>query len=569
MAAGVPTIPLHSCVLPDEQAALYCGWAEAALRCARSCPCTGCAAVATHAVAAGQAHVAALLASPHLADPAPSPVFQIVGAGALPEGARPDQRVRAAGGRQGLWRLSAGVLHVPLARLAAAPRALPWLSPAALPVRPLQVQERVARMGAAMARLVHCKAALLLRTDVRQSATRAGIWRAQQCLQVRACRVPLWRSHVLRRACRRAAHPITAAAPPPLAAPQEWERLRALGMTAGLGESETLDLDCLEAWCRSAAADMLLLEALRGAPLAPLQPLSEVLPQAVAFDVATGTPSLLRPLGRDVVTQLVAALAAAKPHASEHIVRVAEAVAGSLQAEIRAGDRLRELLQPRRYGARGGGRTRLGGPGGLSLHLAANHALARSLVLPLPPACSGGMGLEELADAIRAAEAYPSLAAEVEAARGLKERWIKRAEAQVRAGGCCGSGVPLLRMAGTAQAPTRAPSLAAACPPAALQAHFDAAVERLSGPAAGDLLKRRPGAAPAVDAGTCPACQPGRPPALDRRAVPAAAQRGAMPCPAHRLPGPACRRVLGGAEPAGARAGGCYGGGAAGQHRCG
>lgn len=41
------------------------------------------------------------------------------------------------------------------------------------------------------------------------------------------------------------------------------------------------------------------------------------------------------------------------------------------------------------------------------------------------------MGVDELADAIRAAERYLSLAAEVEAARGLKERWIKRAEAQV------------------------------------------------------------------------------------------------------------------------------------------
>lgn len=64
------------------------------------------------------------------------------------------------------------------------------------------------------------------------------------------------------------------------------------------------------------------------------------------------------------------------------------------------------------------------------------------------------MGVDELAEAIRAAERYPSLAAEVEAARGLKERWIKRAEAQ---------------------------------------AHFDAAVERLSGPAAGELLRRPAG----------------------------------------------------------------------------
>lgn len=48
------------------------------------------------------------------------------------------------------------------------------------------------------------------------------------------------------------------------------------------------------------------------------------------------------------------------------------------------------------------------------------------------------MGVEELSDAIRAAERYPSLAAEVEAARGLRERWRKRAEAQV----CFGSSLP-------------------------------------------------------------------------------------------------------------------------------
>ena len=47
------------------------------------------------------------------------------------------------------------------------------------------------------------------------------------------------------------------------------------------------------------------------------------------------------------------------------------------------------------------------------------------------PFCSGGMSVEELSEAIRAAERYASLAAEVEAAQGLKERWIRRAEAQV------------------------------------------------------------------------------------------------------------------------------------------
>ena len=45
------------------------------------------------------------------------------------------------------------------------------------------------------------------------------------------------------------------------------------------------------------------------------------------------------------------------------------------------------------------------------------------------------MNVDELGEAIRAAERYPSLAAEVEQARGLKERWMRRAEAQVHACG--------------------------------------------------------------------------------------------------------------------------------------
>jgi glutamine synthetase len=141
------------------------------------------------------------------------------------------------------------------------------------------LQERVERVGAAMARLVHSKAALLLATDVRASATRAAVWRAQQCLA-------------------------------------ECERLAQLGVAADLGEEAELDRDCLEAWCRAAAADMLLLEALRGAPLAPLQPIAEVLPACVAADPEGGAPRLLRPAGRDVAAQLVAALAAARGHAS-------------------------------------------------------------------------------------------------------------------------------------------------------------------------------------------------------------------------------------------------------------
>jgi hypothetical protein len=45
-------------------------------------------------------------------------------------------------------------------------------------------------------------------------------------------------------------------------------------------------------------------------------------------------------------------------------------------------------------------------------------------------ACSGGMNVDELSAAIAAAERHLALADDVAAARALRERWFKRAEAQ-------------------------------------------------------------------------------------------------------------------------------------------
>ena len=46
------------------------------------------------------------------------------------------------------------------------------------------------RVGAHLATSLHVCMCVLLGTDVRQSATRAGVWRAQQCLQVRGRLAP-------------------------------------------------------------------------------------------------------------------------------------------------------------------------------------------------------------------------------------------------------------------------------------------------------------------------------------------------------------------------------------------
>ena len=69
---------------------------------------------------------------------------------------------------------------------------------------------------------------------------------------------------------------------------QEWARLRRLGLTDAWGGEECLEADCLEGWSRAAAADLVLAEALRGEPVGPRQPLAEVLPLAVQYDLQTG-----------------------------------------------------------------------------------------------------------------------------------------------------------------------------------------------------------------------------------------------------------------------------------------
>jgi len=135
------------------------------------------------------------------------------------------------------------------------------------------------------------------------------------------------------------------------------------------------------------------------------------------------------------------------PWPADHIVRVAEAVADNLQAEISAGDRLRDLLQPRRrvrpaaaplggvhcawrqpsiqqptaqpcgqaaggrFGARAARRLALLKPfvpGASLLPSTCSPSPLHLFSCPARP-CSGGMSVEDLAEAIKAAERYPSL----------------------------------------------------------------------------------------------------------------------------------------------------------------
>lgn len=212
-----------------------------------------------------------------------------------------------------------------------------------------------------LAAAIHLRATLLLRTDARRSATQSAIWRAQQCVA-------------------------------------EWSRMRRLKARSSLSPDEVpLEVECLESWAATAAADVLLTEALLGEPVPPLQPLSEAAAAAVQRD-ASGALCLGQPTSKALLEQLKTALNVAGPLASEHIRVLAEGVAARATEEIQVGEHLRTLLRQRSSGGAG----------------------------PTP---------EQLAAAAAAAAQFPSLADEVAQAATMQERWVQRNAAQEQLNG--------------------------------------------------------------------------------------------------------------------------------------
>jgi hypothetical protein len=241
--------------------------------------------------------------------------------------------------------------------------------------------DRVVNMYLAAA--LRAKGKFLLQTDVQKSPTRVSIQRAQECIA-------------------------------------EWSRIPYIdglcsgGSSGGSsggnnggnnsgnnggggGESKIIDevvpleIQCLESWATSAAADIALVESLLGTSLPLTYSLSEAVQSAVQYNAATGRPCLGRTVTKQHVVQLQNALQQAKKHASDHIVAIVEGIVAAAAEEISAADKLRELF---------------------------SHQVQRTCTT------------EEIHAVLDAASKYPSLNDEVEQFKAMRERWAQREEAQ-------------------------------------------------------------------------------------------------------------------------------------------
>ena len=65
---------------------------------------------------------------------------------------------------------------------------------------------------------------------------------------------------------------------------QRWDELLARGFVAAAVLADDVSVACLNGWCRTAAADLELAEALRGRPIEPDEQLSQALTAAATKD---------------------------------------------------------------------------------------------------------------------------------------------------------------------------------------------------------------------------------------------------------------------------------------------
>jgi hypothetical protein len=380
-----------------EIAAVWGNFAESAMAMMEACGCAGCEATAGSAI-----HTAV------------EELMQLSGvgggSGAVPSSAAEGgQGVTSPGGKKKNARSnttssgssSKGSMKLPVSSLPTAPQQQQQQQQHSSDFSDLETRRRI--ISRFLATAVHAKAKFILKTDVQCSPTRAAIWRAQQCVT-------------------------------------EWSRIARFGVasctstyffSAGGGgggddgddgctststnlstknnendddDEIPLEIQCLDSWATSAAADVLLVEALLGSPLPVTQFLSEALPVALHYDISTGKPRLGRTVTKRQLVQLENALKhAKKEHASEHIIALTEGVVQIAGEEIAAGERLRELLQQRSSSTSSTSRT---------------------------TALGTGPSAEQLAAAIDAASRFPSLKEEVAQVEAMRERWAQRAAAQ-------------------------------------------------------------------------------------------------------------------------------------------
>jgi len=387
------TVVPHSCLIPEahflpratwaeveineiEIAAVWAGFAESALAMLEKCGCAGCIATAGGAI-----------------NSAVEELMQLSGGGGGEGDLAPPSPSVAPAAKAGQ-----GVMSPREKKKNTSSSSKSSKKSMKLPTKKQQQnsfssesETRILIISRYLATAVQAKAKFILKTDVQRSPTRAAIWRAQQCV-TEWSRVALFgvASCIPSNGDVGTTHGTTTST------------ISDISTENDENEETPLEIQCLDSWAASAAADVALVEALLGSTLPVTQLLSEALPLALHYDVSTGKPRLDRTVTKRQLVQLENALKEAKEHASEHIIALTEVVVQTAGEEIAAGERLRELLQQQRSSTSSTSRT----------------------------ASGTGPSAEQLAAAIDAASRFPSLKEEVSQVEAMRERWAQKAAAQ-------------------------------------------------------------------------------------------------------------------------------------------
>eukprot|EP00210_Caulerpa_lentillifera_P005795 g5541.t1 len=142
-------------------------------------------------------------------------------------------------------------------------------------------------------------------TDARRSATKASLWRAEQCLN-------------------------------------EWRRLRSKGYLSSGGKGEEKEILELSEWVQTAESDLLLAEALYGDDLTPSQTIKEVLVATVTHS-SSGLPYLVRPSALENLNSIELVLKSVKSP-SPDLASLTQEVMENGKKEINADMKLKESL---------------------------------------------------------------------------------------------------------------------------------------------------------------------------------------------------------------------------------
>jgi len=158
-------------------------------------------------------------------------------------------------------------------------------------------------VGRDLKHIVYCHICLLLETDARQSATKASMWRADQCIK-------------------------------------EWKRLEEKNFT--FEPCDRNHVLRLESWVCTAESDLMLAEALYGDLLAPSQTVSEILKLTVNRSVRR-MPYILRSTSLENIDSLELALKKAKSPSLELALLTKEVLRNG-KLEIQAAAKLNECM---------------------------------------------------------------------------------------------------------------------------------------------------------------------------------------------------------------------------------